>query len=177
MNQQVDHAWRRMPDPWFRAQVVSSTIRAVIKGEPTRLLREGERRLGPFILPPFQRPPVWTREQQNALIQSIWDGLPIGSYVLNQTCLGDHCDNWILDGQQRITAIIAYANGDFSVYGHRFPDLHIGEQRGFLLRPIGTLLTQLTDDAQCRLVYDRLAHGGTPHSPKPAERKSFGPAA
>lgn len=177
MNPQADQIWHKMPDPWFRAEVRSSPISTVVRGDPSRSLRDGERRLGPFILPPFQRPPAWTREQQVALLQSIWDGLPIGSYVINQTCLDDPCDNWIIDGQQRITAILSYVNGDFPIYGHRFQDLHVGEQRGFLLRPIGALLTRLTDEAQCRLIYDRLAYGGTPHSPKPAERKSFTPTA
>jgi uncharacterized protein with ParB-like and HNH nuclease domain len=110
---------RVMPRPWFRAHAFGSSIRS-LRGEPDRALRSGERPLGRFILPPFQRPLVWTHQQQVRLIESIWSGLPIGAYVYNRAALDNACDCWLLDGQQRITAILAYMNGEFEVFDWRF---------------------------------------------------------
>lgn len=164
-----DTAERRvMPEPWFRGG--STSARCISEfARPTReVLRVarkeiGERQLGPFVLPPFQRPPAWTREQQIRLIESLWGGLPIGSYVWNETTLDDPCDGWLLDGQQRVTAILAYVAGDFPVLGWRYPDLPRVDQRRFDMMPVGAIQTGYRDPDQCRDVYDRLAYGGTPH--------------
>lgn len=153
-----------MPNPWFRAQGSSRSIYEIVRGHSYRAPRDGERALGPFVLPSFQRPSVWTQTQQIRLIESIWEGLPIGAYVYNLTELDDPCDGWLLDGQQRVTAILAYYAGEFEVFGWKFSDLSVPEQRGFLLTSIGALETQISDEAQCRDVYDRLAYGGTAHT-------------
>jgi hypothetical protein len=167
---------RVMPQPWFRAQVSARCIAEIARfyniHEPYRVANTdiGERQLGPFVLPNFQRPPVWTRTQQIKLLESIWDGLPIGSYVYNLSGLDHPCDGWLLDGQQRITAILAYVAGEFPVYGYRFPDLDIVERCGFMNQPIGTMQTGILSMGECREVYDRLAYGGTPHDQKDASK-------
>lgn len=76
---------RLIPSTWFTAQASSTTMGA-LKSELDRAapLGEGERQLGRFVLPNFQRPPVWTREQQVRFIESCWMGLPIGVYVYNE---------------------------------------------------------------------------------------------
>ena len=141
--------------------------------EPLRLAREdaGERQLGPYVLPPFQRPPVWSMAQQILLIESLWNRLPVGSYVLNQTASasGD-CDGWLLDGQQRITAILAYGRGDFPVFGYRFPDLPKVDRMALWMTPIGVYFTSMESKAECQEVYRRLAYGGTPHKPQEQRR-------
>lgn len=152
-----------MPQPWFRAQAFGTPIHSIIRMQPHRVPVEGERVVGPFILPPFQRPAVWSMAQKVKLIESIWDGLPIGSYVFNLTTLGNPCDAWLLDGQQRLTALVEYAAGEFPVYGWCYPDLPQAEQRGFQMRPIGALETNIADQTQCREIYNRLAYGGTAH--------------
>ena len=155
---------RIMPAPWFRAQASAYCIAEVTRrGNVHRLPREGERQCGPYVLPPFQRPPVWTRAQQIKLIESLWDGLPIGSYCYNEAEYEHPCDGWLLDGQQRITAIVAYVGGAFPVHGWLFPDLPIAERRGFGWMPFGVLKTRINDVSACREVYERLAYGGTPH--------------
>lgn len=74
-----------MPQPWFQASASGRRIAGCLDDDPIRPLRDGERRLAGFILPPFQRPPVWTEEQKVRLIESIWDGIPTGSYVLTSS--------------------------------------------------------------------------------------------
>ena len=160
---------RLMPDPWFcgiaSARSIAEITRPAFVGDHRPLL-PGERMLGSFILPAFQRPPVWTLDQQVRLIESIWSGLPIGSYVWNQTECLSATDGWLLDGQQRITALLSYVAGDFAVFGHRYTDLERFEQRGFGNRPMASIETNIRTEAECRVVYDRLAYGGTPHASK-----------
>ncbi len=95
---------------------------------------------GDVKLPKFQRKFVWTRQQVLDLLDSIYKGFPVGSFLLWKTSeklknernigaftLPDTPDqyptNYILDGQQRVTSIYgvlraptALANSDFNVY-------------------------------------------------------------
>ena len=155
-----------MPEPWFAARVASRRIAACLEDEPARPVRGDERRLAGFILPSFQRPRAWTEEQSVRLIESLWDGLPIGVYVVNRPeRYGSECRDWLLDGQQRWTAITSYVAGDFPVYGVHYPDLSRIDRNRFRNTTIGEAETRLTDPADCLRVYERLAYGGTPHDP------------
>lgn len=166
---------RRMPEPWFRANAASFPISEILSNQVYRLARDGERQLGPYVLPPFQRGFVWSQEQQIKLIESIWGGLPIGAYVYNDAGYEHECDGWLLDGQQRLTSIILYATGAFRVFGYSFQQLPLVEQRGFRMRPIGVMTTRIQDPKICADVYDRLAYGGTAHPDRdPPSRRGGG---
>ena len=159
-----------IPDSWFRSQTFSSPICTISDRARERRaagLGDGERALGPFVLPPFQRPPVWTEAQKVRFIESIWMGLPIGSYVVNAGKYGSRFDDWLLDGQQRVTAILDYMADALSVYGRVFSALPEVVHRGFEFGRVFTRLeTKIENEAELREVYDRLAYGGTPHEPK-----------
>lgn len=158
-----------MPRPWFRAENSAGAIFGIYRNDLGQGregdLYPGERRLGPFILPPFQRPAVWAEAQKQRFIESIWNGLPLGAYVVN-CVLGSPYDSWLLDGQQRIMAIVEYVNDAFPVMGYRWSELTKGDRRQFDMTPMGRLETKLTDRKQLEDIYDRLAYGGTPHEPK-----------
>ncbi|AFU88135.1 DUF262 protein [Caulobacter phage CcrColossus] len=158
-----------MPRPWFRANNTAGPLFGIYKAgngwARSAPLTEGERMLGDFVLPWFQRPPVWTLDQKVRLIESIWNGLPIGAYVVNRV-LNSPYDNWLLDGQQRITAILEYVADAFPVMGYRFSELTVTDQRQFAMIPMSCLETQITDLAELEEVYNRLAYGGTAHEPK-----------
>jgi hypothetical protein len=154
---------RKMPDPWFQCITSAGHIGAILSAEPLRRAGPGERQLGPYVVPPFQRLPVWSKSQRVRLIESIWSRLPIGAYCYNQTYLDHPTDGWLLDGQQRITAILAYVAGEFEVFGYRFTDLDRYEKVQFKMMPIGVLITNIQDAAVCEDVYNRLAYGGTAH--------------
>lgn len=128
-----------------------------------RALAPGERYLGAFIVPSFQRGLVWTLEQKRRLIESIYKGLPIGAIVWNQSRKVGPCDRWLLDGQQRVTAIIEWLAGEFEVAGWRYPELPEIERRHFDRMGIDAIQTEIEDEATCREIYDRLVYGGTPH--------------
>jgi hypothetical protein len=159
----------KMPNPWFTANQFSRPISMGWNAEYVdRPLATGERRLGSFVLPPFQRESVWTPEQKVRLIESLWGGLPIGGYVVNRVWSqpGHKADGWLLDGQQRWTAILDYQQGKFEVGGYRFTELDPIEQRRFSHVTMVEMETSLTDVEKCKDLYERLAYGGTAHPTK-----------
>lgn len=162
-------ASRLIPEPWFRASTRQTTMAFLTGDHNIRLapLGHGERRLGWFVLPPFQRPPVWTREQQMRFVESCWMRLPIGVFIFNRPD-DQHSpfDTWLLDGQQRVTAVLSYMADEFAVFGHRFSELTDTDHRVWAMTTnFSCMETNLTDEAALREVYDRLAYGGTPHDP------------
>lgn len=136
-----------------------------------RLQREvdecaGERALGHFILPPFQRPSVWDRDQQIRWIESVWSRMPLPAYVYNQSdSLDCHTDEWLIDGQQRWTAVYDYVADKFPVLGYHWSEVSTVDKRFFMNRPWTCIRTAYTDENVLRDIYDRLAYGGTPHDP------------
>ena len=164
----MDRQWR---GAWFRATDRAYSIERVLPRERgfNRDLLPGERALGGFILPPFQRPPVWTPRQKIRLIESILDELPVPPYVANRDVgEGHRYDHWLLDGQQRITAILDFLGDQFPVRGARFSEVSKGDQFWFLDRPLHCLETELRDEALLKEVHDRLAYGGTPAAAREA---------
>lgn len=167
MNDQLTHP-RIMPKRWFYGDTMHRLISGLVVDHTgdVRPLIAGERRLGAFIVPPFQRGLVWTERQKVRLIESIYMGLPIGAIVYNQTRVRNPCDGWLLDGQQRVTAIVDYMSGDIIADGWRYPDLPQIERRHFERMGVAVIETRIEDEDQCRDIYDRLAYGGTAHEPK-----------
>lgn len=163
---------RHMPRPWFRAQTCLTSMmflrprQSQFRQAP---LSEGERQLGWFVLPPFQRPPVWSEKQKIRFIESAWAGLPLGVFVFNRPASYGHpCENWLLDGQQRVTAVLDYMNDAFPVLGILFSELRPEDRRRWDMSVIFSgMETSLTDRSELEDIYDRLAYGGTAHEPKP----------
>lgn len=162
---------RLIPHSWFRATTRATTMMFVAQmNESSRRiapLSGGEQELGWFVLPPFQRPSVWTVEQQVRFIESAWMGLPLGVFIYNRTGdINSPYDNWLLDGQQRVTAVLDYMADKFPVYGHLFSELTVVDRRFWNSVNFASMETNLEDEDKLRDVYDRLAYGGTPHEAK-----------
>lgn len=80
----------------------------------------------------IQRNEVWSLEQKSNLIHSILYGFPVPPVMVQET---DDEFIWFLDGKQRISAILSYISGDFTlskktsdvfshkIAGHKFSDL------------------------------------------------------
>lgn len=72
-----------------------------------------------FDMPEFQRPFVWEPEKVMLLVESLYLDYPVGTfliwdsstYVELKTVRGQNPGNWIVDGQQR-TSALAIAFGD-----------------------------------------------------------------
>lgn len=144
-------------------------------GESTTM--EGERQLYSLLLPPWQRPPVWTLEQQTRYVENVFLGYPPGQYVTNgpdyENSGSKPMSGWLIDGQQRITALGAFWQNKLPVFGSmHFDDLSKSEQRNrFMHVTFPALELDYIDDEQIlKDIYYRLAFGGTAHTKADLER-------
>lgn len=133
----------------------------------------GERRLMNLNLPPWQRPEVWSESQKRRFIEGIFLGLGCGLYLVN----GADWDaggnpmpmsGWLIDGQQRISALRDFLSGDLVVFNDvRFPELSASEKLRFKRRPFPCFELDFTDSEDAlKELYDRLNFSGTPHLPE-----------
>lgn len=68
------------------------------------------------VKPPFQRNPVWVDRQKSYLIDTILNGFPIPEIYMQETIDGNGNSKYIIvDGQQRIRAVLEFIEGDFSM--------------------------------------------------------------
>ncbi|MFW9871994.1 MAG: DUF262 domain-containing protein [Candidatus Thorarchaeota archaeon] len=92
--------------------------------------KEGELRF-----PDFQRDYVWTEEDKIKLIESIFENIEIGRIVLHEEFNRNKSpDTWcyeVIDGKQRLGAILDYTKDKFKVKGKLFSELNILDQRAF----------------------------------------------
>src|SRR6266700_2973307 len=67
-----------------------------------------------YVCRDIQRGKVWPLHYKRALIDSILRGLPVPP-LLTRTFMDDKGEekHWIIDGQQRITSVFEFRNGDF----------------------------------------------------------------
>lgn len=68
------------------------------------------------IAPPFQRRPVWSAKQKSDLIGTILLGYPIPELYVHEVIGPDGDEvHRIVDGQQRIRAVLEFVKGDFAL--------------------------------------------------------------
>lgn len=66
--------------------------------------------------PPFQRNPVWVDRQKSFLIDTILSGLPIPEVYMQDTMTPEGEARYVVvDGQQRIRAVLEFLEGSFSI--------------------------------------------------------------
>ena len=65
--------------------------------------------------PDFQRRSVWSPKAKSFLIDTILRGKPIPKIIITQAMEGSRIKRIVVDGQQRIRAILEYHRGDFKV--------------------------------------------------------------
>jgi hypothetical protein len=114
--------------------------------------------------PPFQRRSVWGKSAQIMLMDTILKNIPMPKIFISKTIKGDTPYLSVIDGQQRITAILSFMRDEFSLespyigeyQGCKFselPDNTRGEFVGYMLNfneIIGA------SDEQLREVYSRV---------------------
>ncbi len=129
---------------------------------------ESDRYAMGFPIPNFQRPLVWTNQQEISLIESAWLGLPIGSFTHQHITNGaDKIEKYsglLIDGQQRLTTIERYINDEFKVYGAYWSELSHREQRRFKNVKFSHYETKFDSIDDIKNVYNIMALGGTPHT-------------
>ncbi len=161
-----------LPDPILNGAQRSFSISTLWEGTPAVATQDAERQLLGLVLPPWQRPSVWTDQQQISFLEGIFLGLGTGFYVVNGRDYerdGEEMpmSGWLIDGQQRITSIARFRNGELSVFdGIRYTDLRRGEQRrrfDNVIFPCIELEYQ-PDENRLKELYRRLNFSGTAHT-------------
>lgn len=121
-----------------------------------------------YPVPALQRNLCWSRSQEVKFIESAWLGLNIGSYTLHKMDWVNDGEakkfsGWIIDGQQRLTAIERYWNNEFEVFGLLFSELSKAERMRFMGISFWYYEVELWDEESIRDLYNRMAFGGTAH--------------
>ncbi len=123
--------------------------------------------------PPYQRGEVWGLIRKRNLIRSILLGLPIPSIIINNRFDAGWGDGElaVIDGKQRITAILGFLDGKLGVPGEWFgvdselvfyPDLPPVNQRRFRNCGIAVCEGQLRSIEEEQEVFELVNFGGVP---------------
>lgn len=135
------------------------------------------RRVLGYPVPTWQRPLVWTAEQCERFIQSVYAGGYLGLFVYNDALTtAKHLDGLLIDGQQRLHALELYLNGELAVTGpdgkqRLFTELTDEEKAHFYRIPFGFQVVNVDKEDKLKELYDLLNFGGTQH--KPTERAAL----
>ena len=73
--------------------------------------------------PDFQRRSVWSEKAKSYLIDTVIRGKPIPKIFISQRLEGSRNIRVVVDGQQRLNAIIGFANGDFTISRAHNPEM------------------------------------------------------
>lgn len=128
-----------------------------------------------LLSPPYQRGDVWGNTRQKNLIRSILLGVPIPSIIINDRfSAGWGAEIAVIDGKQRITAILAFLKGYlgvpsewFGVCGDEngnvhFPHLPAPTRRRIVMTPIPFCEGRLRNIEEETEVFELVNFGGVP---------------
>lgn len=169
-----------IPEPLLSGTRRDFTISELVNSSTSDTYAPEDRRLLGLVLPPWQRPEVWSVEQKRRFIEGIFLGFGCGYYVKNGMEWGANgkalpMAGWLLDGQQRISAIRDFLSSDLVVFEDVvFGAMPIADRRRFLNRPFACFdLDYIENEDTLRELYDRLNFGGVPHSPDQRASRSL----
>lgn len=86
--------------------------------------------------PSYQRDYVWEIEDKISLIDSIFNDREIGRFVFIKGSYSSDVLYEVVDGKQRLDAIIGFYSGLFQYRGKYFYELHRGDKRHFKNHPV-----------------------------------------
>lgn len=113
--------------------------------------------------PKYQRGYVWELEDKQALIESIMTGMDIGKFVfrhLEYNDREDHIGNEIIDGKQRLKAIIEFYEDRFMFMGLYFSQFSHREKHIFLDCPVAVCELKYITDRRAMEVFVRVNKHG-----------------
>jgi hypothetical protein len=95
--------------------------------------------------PDFQRRAVWSEKAKSYLVDTILRGRPIPKIIISQRLKESRTIRVVVDGQQRLRAVLEFINGDFTISrahntelaGKRFEGLAVNLQKDFLRYEFG----------------------------------------
>lgn len=168
----------RLPESILNGRTRLADIESLLRPDSdSGDLAPGERRVLCWVLPPWQRPEVWEEGRKRAFIEGIFLGLGTGTYVVHQPDWDESgrkpMSGWLIDGQQRISAIRDFVQGDLTIFdGLRYADLDEVERRRRFLHLVFPYveLPYQEDEKFLRELYLRLNFGGVPHTQADLDR-------
>ncbi|MGV8832146.1 MAG: DUF262 domain-containing protein [Devosia sp.] len=114
------------------------------------------------ISPPFQRNPVWSDKQKGSLIETILLEYPIPEIYMQDVVFPDGNEvHVVVDGQQRIRAVLEFMDGDFEIEegawsGLSFDDLADEDRKKiFEYKFVTRILPSMPED-QVRAIFQRI---------------------
>lgn len=138
---------------------------------------------GRYYIPEFQRDYVWKTAQASRLIESIIMGLPIPAIFLAKD---DNKENeyYIIDGQQRLTSIKNYYNGEFalkdtipSINGKKYNELDTEFQERLDDYSLQLIMIRQekpdTNNDSIYKIFERINTSGTQLSPQEIRTASY----
>ncbi len=119
--------------------------------------------------PPFQRNPVWSDKQKSALVETILLEYPIPEiYIQDIVTSEGNEEHIVVDGQQRIRAVLAFLEGDLEMSeeagqwaGLTFDDLSPEDKKKVYEYKFVTRLLPEIPDAQIRDIFQRINRNTT----------------
>lgn len=175
-----------LPDTLLSGTACPRTISSLWEESSAEPTSSDERMLLSLVLPPWQRLIVWDAERQRAFIEGIILGFPPGAIVTVEPDWTTGEDgsakvlrgsNWLIDGQQRVTAIREFIEGRLSIFdGVRYGDMPRVEQLRRFDRVVLTriVLPNSTNEDTLKRLYRRMNYGGVAHTEQDLQR--LGPA-
>ena len=135
---------------------------------------EAETKNGLQLNPQFQRGHVWTEEQQIAFLEYFFRGGKSGLVVyFNKPDWsisvpdGEYNDFVCVDGLQRITAMLRFANNEIPIFGLYYKDF---EDKPRMRHTIKININDLKSEREVLQWYVDMNSGGTPHTTEEIER-------
>lgn len=132
---------------------------------------EGWRKdMGLDLDPPFQRAHVWSREQQIAYVEYRLREGPSARELLFNCKTWDTMDQSpivLVDGKQRLTAVLAFLRNEIPAFGHLRRDYvdRIPHSADFVFH-----VNNLRTDREVLIWYLQINAGGTPHTPEELDK-------
>ena len=133
------------------------------------------------IRPDYQRRAVWSSAARIMLVDTILRGIPMPKVFLASSIKDTHTYREVIDGQQRITAILDYLSDDFSLqppydgpyFGKTFTELDDKAQDLFLSYQIDFNEAQNATNEETREVYSRVNKYTVPLTKQELRRADF----
>lgn len=127
-----------------------------------------------FIIPYYQRNLVWTKNQKEDFIKSIFNRNNLGTMVFKKAKVDNHLEWSIIDGLQRYSTIKEYIECKFKVYESIFDELSYNDKLSFITTNILIEEYQYLDEKAELNLYITKNFGGTAHTLEELEKlKSF----
>ena len=122
--------------------------------------------------PDYQRELVWTEDQKVALIDSIFRNIDIGKFTIIRRPFREHLIHYyeILDGKQRVRALMDFYECRFKYKGLTYNDLHWRDRIHFMGYSVSWAETEPLTDEQKYRYFLKLNVQGTPIAPEHIER-------